>query len=110
MCECADGTHGEPRIFGPAKDGPAGVAKDELLEPIDGSYEEVVSCLSISADKSDDWCNYACRVNNKHCPPHAQKLCKCGEDASSEVRLLARVAAAARARKQEQASEQAGAR
>ena len=41
MCECADGTHGEPRIFGPAKDGPAGVAKDELLEPIDGSYEEV---------------------------------------------------------------------
>ena len=72
--------------------------------------KQVVSCLSISADKSDDWCNYACRVNNKHCPPHAQKLCKCGEDASAEVRLLARVAAAARARKQEQASEQAGAR
>ena len=71
--------------------------------------KQVVSCLSISADKSDDWCNYACRVNNKHCPPHAQKLCKCGEDATSEVRLLARVAAAARARKQEQASEQAGA-
>jgi hypothetical protein len=107
VCECADGTRGaakppEPEVTQPPK--------DELLEPIDGSYEEIVACLSISADKSDEWCNYACRVsgstrqtNNQGCPPHAQKDCKCGGDASAEMRLLARVAAAARARKEEQA-------
>ena len=105
VCECADGTSGaakppEPEVRQPPK--------DELLEPIDGSYEEIVACLSISADKSDDWCNYACRVSgstrqtdNQGCPPHAQKDCKCGGDASAEMRLLARVAAAARARKEE---------
>ena len=61
------------------------------------------------------WSNYACRMtgstretNNQGCPPHAQKDCKCGEDASAEVRLLARVAAAARARKDKQ-EEQADA-
>jgi len=105
VCECADGTSGaakppEPEVRQPPK--------DELLEPIDGSYEEIVACLSISADKSDDWCNYACRVSgstrqtdNQGCPPHSQKDCKCGGDASAEMRLLARVAAAARARKEE---------
>ena len=107
VCECADGTSGAAKPPEPKARQPP---KDELLEPIDGSYEEIVACLSISADKSDDWCNYACRVtgstretNNQGCPPHAQKDCKCGGDASAEMRLLARVAAAARARKEEQA-------
>ena len=107
VCECADGTSGAAKPPEPKARQPP---KDELLEPIDGSYEEIVACLSISADKSDEWCNYACRVsgstrqtNNQGCPPHAQKDCKCGGDASAEMRLLARVAAAARARKEEQA-------
>ena len=121
VCECADGTHGCDQRLTPGcgmktPEPKAGQPpKDDLLEPIDGSYEEIVACLSISADKSDDWCNYACRVtgstretNNQGCPPHAQKDCKCGEDASAEVRLLARVAAAARARKDKQ-EEQADA-
>jgi hypothetical protein len=116
VCECADGTHGCDQRLTPGcgvktpVPNPNKPPKDDLLEPIDGSYEETVACLSISADKSDDWCNYACRVsgstrqtNSEGCPPHAQKDCKCGADANAEVRLLARVAAAARARTEEQA-------
>ena len=115
VCECADGSHGCDQRLTPGcgiKTPKPILAEDDLLEPIDGSFEETISCLSISAEKTDDWCNYACRVtgstrttNHGGCPPYAQKDCKCGDEANTEVRLLARVAAAARARAKEDQAE-----
>ena len=53
----------------------------------EGDMREVdFSCLSISVDKSNEWCNSECGEMGK-CPSDAKKYCRCGDDAVTDDAL-----------------------
>ena len=64
-CKCDDDAHGE----GPAQEGD--------MREVD------YSCLSIDADKTNEWCNSECGEYGD-CPSSAKPYCKCGEDAVTD--------------------------
>ena len=67
---CADGCTPEDQL----------VCKcDEDEEGAEQADEHV--CVSISVDKTTEWCNLACGLEDGGCPSDAVKHCKCGADA-----------------------------
>ena len=54
------------------------------LDAQEGDMREVdYSCLSIDADKTNEWCNSECGEYGD-CPSSAKPYCKCGEDAVTD--------------------------
>lgn len=69
-CKCDDDPHG---LNG---EGP-------LTE---GDMQEVGACLSVSEEKTNDWCNSECGQTND-CPSDARQYCRCGEEAVTDEAL-----------------------
>ena len=89
VCRCDDDGHAAAyESEGPAKEG-------EMQE---AGYGEV-GCLSISAEKTNEYCNHVCKARgtDEGCPKGAKDDCKCGDDAVTDE-VLAQAMEATRIR------------